>query len=144
MSKGAELVKVEISVAKPKNPDLYPTNKWGKDFMAMMNDADRLNMKLSVNRRKRNPGSISDLVKAALTELAGSEFNPRVVRATLEDEDGTGFVDLIADRIKSKQEVEPVQNSYPSASYYRAIKAAKDERREDLDAVLGKLGSALD
>jgi hypothetical protein len=144
MGKDAELLKVELSVAKPKNPDLYPTSEWGKQFIEMMSQADHLHLTLSVNRQKKKPGFINNLVKNALKEFAGSEFNPRVVRAKLEDEHGTGFIDLIADRIKSTQEVKPINKSYPSLAYYRAIKAARDERREDLNAVLGELGSALD
>jgi hypothetical protein len=144
MGKDAELLKVELSVAKPKNPDLYPTSEWGVQFMKMMNEADHLHLTLSVNSQKKKPGYISDRVKNALKEFAGSEFNPRVVRAKLEDEHGTGFIDLIADRIKSTQEVKPINKSYPPLTYYRAIKAARDERREDLNAVLGDLDSALD
>jgi hypothetical protein len=143
MSPSANLVKVHISIAKPKNPDLYPSHTWSQSIFRMLGNSDRLNLVLSINRRKKDRGTVPEMVKEGMVELAGEQFDPKVARVFVEDESRVYPVDLIAERIRSRQEVKPNENVFDAFSYYRAIREARDEQQGAINAVLGVPGNAL-
>lgn len=125
--------KVEFSVAASPNAELYP-EVWTKDMMSLITGLGGARARLSIRADTRRGDTLMDKAKDAAVALARSGL-ARIARVEIEDSDHP--IDLIADRIKEKVEVE-VEGRYPDPeSIYNALMLAKDRRQADLDRFFG-------
>lgn len=132
---------LDLRIARPKNMRLIPDDQWNKWIFDLMDGANGANLHLQIRGEGRSKEQetrfLSNRLKPALRELiqGGS-----VKGAKLElDENGhTHPVDLIADRLFSKQKVN-VEGRYPKAdSMFAAIESAYGEVKDELEELFGK------
>lgn len=132
---------LDLRIARPKNMGIVPDDQWNKWIFDLMDGANGANLHLQIRGEGRSKDQetrfLSNRLKPALRELiqGGS-----VKGAKLElDENGHAHpVDLIADRLFSKQMVN-VEGRYPKAdSMFSAIESAYGEVKDELEELFGK------
>ncbi|MDV7397219.1 hypothetical protein RZS08_37810, partial [Arthrospira platensis SPKY1] len=87
---------------------------------------------------------LSDLTKATLAAFSRSEL-ATTAKMLVWDEGEEYSIDLLADRIRSEQDVEMEERGrYPiRRSMHAALQRAYQSERESINAVLGQPGAAL-
>lgn len=144
MSGDVTLKKIELSIPRPTNPDLYPDDDFGTNIIEMMNSTNTDSLKLSMGvdlRRADTEGQLVNRLKRTIR--AFSAFGATTAKA-LVIEDGIEYpIDLIADRVISIQRVETDAHFPPSLTMYGIIDTAKAECQEELDAYFGSVEAAL-
>lgn len=144
--------KVQLKVARPTNLDLFPRPNDGalsSHVAQLMANTNAMNIELNLRGDGRSSNHqrrfLSDRLKGAVHELFGS-LPVEKAKVQLEDENGVqDVVDLIAQRISSKQIVEMDDDGrYPELrSMFVALAAAWDEQRDSLQGVFGNEDNAL-
>lgn len=132
---------LDLRIAKPKNMGIVPQDQWNKWIFDLMDGANGANLHLQIRGEGRSKDQetrfLNDRIKPAMRELiqGGS-----VKGAKLElDENGHVHpIDLIADRLLSKQKV-VVEGRYPKAdSMFAAIESAYGEAKDELEELFGQ------
>lgn len=133
---------IEVSVARPTNPELYPNDRWSSELFRLMAGVGGVNATIRISGGGRGRGARAMLshAKDAVVSLAASG-HASVARVKVGGIEHP--IDLIAERVKSKIDVD-MNGRYPVASQvFAALAAAKDECMEDLDAYFG-IAASLD
>jgi hypothetical protein len=126
--------KIELSLAASSNSELYPED-WTQDMMDLIKGVGGARAKLTIRADTRRGETLVARAKEAAVILARSGL-ASISRVSVEDNEHP--IDLIADRIKEKIEVE-IEGRYPDPeSIYNALMSAKDRRQDDLDSFFGK------
>ncbi|CAM3405229.1 hypothetical protein BS639_23995 [Rouxiella silvae] len=145
MSGNIELKKIELTIPRPTNPELYPEDDYGRGLIEMMNnlDADSLKLSLGVDlRRADSEGKLSNRLKNTLRAIV--ETGATTARAHVFENGVEHPIDLIADRVVSNQSVETDAHFPPSFTMYGIINTAKTECQGELDDYFGALEDAID
>lgn len=140
MAGKVELKKITISIPKPSSGDFYAEDDFSKRMLELLktSGADSLHLTLGVDgRRQDSEGKLTSKLKNALKEL-GQNSEPSTLRADVFEDGLEHPIDLIADRVNSTQSVETNHRYPPSRTMYRAIKDAKKECQEAIDAYFNK------
>ncbi|ELR0534424.1 hypothetical protein R3I79_004604 [Escherichia coli] len=144
MSGDVELKKIEFTLPRPTNPQLYPQDDFGSTILSMMNSADADSLKISMGidlRRTDTEGKLANRLKSTLKNLVSNGASTARAHVL---EDGIEYpIDLIADRVYSRQSVETNTHFPPSFTMYGIIDTAKAECQEELDAYFGAMEDAL-
>ncbi|WP_047552183.1 DUF6731 family protein [Methylotenera sp. G11] len=136
MSADLEPRTIELSVARPTNPDLYPNDDWSSELFGLMAGIDgfKARIKISAEGAGRSRGRLMDRAKRVAAALVNSG-NANIARIKMAGVEQP--IDLIADRVIAQVSVE-MNGRYPvSDEMFRALGEAKNQLAEDLDAVLG-------
>ena len=130
--------KFSVRVPKPTNPELYPQDSISSKTIELLNQsgADSLDVTFTIDQKlDTSAGRLTSALQSAI----GSLLSMGATKAKLDtDENGKILpIDLIANRIYSKQSIKT--NSYfpVSESMYKLADKAKDEQRELLDEYFG-------
>lgn len=144
MSGAVELKKIEFTLPRPTNPQLYPDDDFGTTIVGMMNDADADSLKISMGvdlRRADTEGKLANRLKRTLRNIVG--HGATTARAYVFEDGVEHPIDLIADRVFSWQSVETNAYFPPNLTMYGMIDAAKAECQEELDGYFGAMEDAL-
>lgn len=138
---------LEFSMARPTNPEFFPKNEWNEGVMDIMSRAGgaRFHIKITSDQRSgdRDKRTLAQRMKAAGKELAGMD-GIGVVRFDVDDNGVRHPIDLIADRITSRQSVE-MNGRYPvKEAMFAALRKGRDEEKRALNEYFGVAGHALD
>ena len=141
-----EPLTLELSFARPTNPDVYPSNEWNQKVFELAGQAGaaRTRIKLSSDRRSVDEllHSLRDVVKDAAKNFVDTGV-ASVARVKVLDEGVEYPIDLVADRLVSYQPVE-FEGRYPVAtSIFGALNDGLHEQQSALDEVLGAPGRRL-
>ncbi len=144
MSGKVEVKNFEVTLSKPTADEFHPEYDISKKALELVSSsgADSLSFKLGVKLKDiDNKGTWQEEAKGAAKELLSIGAS-RLKLEVLEN----GFehpIDLIADRISSKQSVDTNGKYAPSASMYKMIDAAQSEKKEAIDALYKRDKKAL-
>lgn len=145
MAGGIDATEILFTVARPKNPDMYPNDDFSRSMVGLMSevDADSMHLKLRVDaRRADTAGKLATRAKRALRDIYRS-MEVTTARATVIEDGYEHPIDLIADRVVSRQTVE-VDARYPSAEImYELIDTARRECEESIHEYFGELGNGV-
>ncbi len=146
MKRGVTPKSLVLSIARPTNPDLYPDNQWNSQLFDVMNSIGgvRLFVRATTDIRSTDATrrSLHNRVKRAVAELIDMEA-VTVARLNVEEDDITHPIDLLMDRIFSKQPVE-MKGRYPvPESINAALRKGREEQRQALQAYFGAKGREL-
>lgn len=138
---------LELTVARPRNPDLVPKGAWASQIMAVLSGSGglRINLTIRGNARSQKDDERFLRKKQVLRAIEELTHVAEVKKAKmLIEEDGDEHpIDLITDRIASEIEVE-VNGRYPNADgIFRGLQQAREEKRAFLNEVLGENGKQL-
>lgn len=127
---------IELSVARPTNPDLYPNNDWSSELFGLMAGINgfKAHIKISAEGTGQARGKLTELVKRAAAAMVnnGNASIARIKMAGIEQP-----IDLIADRVIAQVSVE-MNGRYPVPDQmFQALGKAKDQSAGDLDAFFG-------
>lgn len=146
MREQVQPLSLELSFARPTNPEYYPNDQWSARWLGLLNEIGgasvRLNLTTDQRSHDRERRRLAGRIRQAALAFVDSGV-ARVARLDVLDEDGCHPIDLIADRLDSRQPVE-MNGHYPvPEAMYAALRRAVDEQREALDAILGRPGHRL-
>lgn len=144
MRGGVELKTIEVTLARPTNPDFYPEEDFSQGMIDMLRDsgADTIKLTMGINtRRADTAGSLSSRWKNALNEVTG--MGASTARAVVYDDGVEHPIDLIADRVISTQELETNARFPPSGTMYGAIDTARDECKDSIDDYFSSMQEAI-
>ena len=140
-----KLKHMDIAIARPTNPELFRGLEHDFNntlFQSMQQTgAARFNAEFRGDGRSKIPDSryLDSAMKRALREMTAT-FDVEKCNIMLEDED-TGMVhpvDLVADRIISRKQVESPGNTARSYDIFDSMEEAKDEEQPRLDEYFGR------
>lgn len=138
MRGAVELRSLAVSVPRPKDPSYYPETDFNKHLFEMLagSSGDRIRVQVTTNATTNDNPTLRKRVKSAIKELVTDGMASRAKVQVIED--GIQHpIDLIADRIKSQQEITH-DGRYPlPAAMYRAIDSARHEEQAAINAILG-------
>lgn len=143
MSGSIEMKEIDISVARPQNPDFFPNDEFSSSVLEMLNSAEAhsIRLHLGVDLRRDRRGRLSNLLKYGLRGLSGA--GATTAKAEVFDADGVQHtIDLIADRVSSVQETDTDGRVVPN-TLYSLIDVAKQECQAVLDEYFGTNDEAL-
>ena len=142
MSGSVELQKIQVSLPRPTNPDAFPDDDFSSALLAAMANADAqtISLNLGVDLRRDRGARLSDRMKAALRNL--HEMGATTARARVVEEGFEHTIDLVADRVSSRQDSD-TDGRLPPASMYRLIDLAKAECSEALNEYFGTRETAI-
>lgn len=131
--------KFSVKIPKPTNPNLYPQDSISAKTIELLNQsgADSLDITFTVDQKiETSAGKLSGALQSAIGHL----LTMGATKAKIETDDHGKIlpIDLIANRIYSKQHINT--NSYfpPSESMYKLADKAKDDQREPINDYFGK------
>lgn len=131
--------KFSVKIPKPTSPCLYPQDSISAKTIELLNcsGADTLDITFTIDQKvETSSGKLSSALQTAIGHL----LTMGATKAKLDtDENGKILpIDLIANRIYSKQSINT--NSYfpPSESMYKLADKAKEEQRELINDYFGK------
>lgn len=131
---------LDLSFAKPTNPVQYPGNDWSNHLLNVLNMSGgvRMSLHISAEGRSSDPSYryLGARIKRTVAQLMN---NVDVTKAKfMVEEDGVSHpIDLIADRLLSRQDV-TMNGRYPNSSeMYQALRRAKDDHRDALHEYFG-------
>ncbi|MCM8910880.1 hypothetical protein LJD21_01675 [Pseudomonas inefficax] len=130
--------KFSVKVPKPTNPDLYPQDSISAKTIELLNQsgADTLDVTFTIDQKlDTSAGRLTSALQSAI----GSLLSMGATKAKLEtDENGKILpIDLIANRIYSKQSIKINSSFPPSESMYQLADKARNEKKELLDEYFG-------
>lgn len=141
-----QLRRLELSIAKPTNAELYVARDKtpDDDLIALLADsgAFKIRLDLAANGHSRDPRQryLPSRMKAVMKRVMGRD-DVEVKRATVQVEDEHGLshpIDLIADRLRSTQDVSMLGRYPDPADMFRALRAARDENLDMLKELFGE------
>lgn len=125
--------RLEVRFASPKNADAVDPNVWEKSAFDLLKGVDGTVLSLEISTRKKGKG-LSATARTAIHRLM-DRADVRKLAVRLERESDP--VDLFADCVKDRIEVE-MAGLYPVRSgIYAALQAAKDRQQAVLDEFFG-------
>jgi hypothetical protein len=132
MSGSVELTRIEVSMPRPTNPDVFPDDDFSSALLAAMANAGAQTIKLNlgVDLRRDKGARLKDSMKAALGHMC--EMGATKARARVVEDGHDHSIDLVADRVSSVQASES-DGRLPSNSMYSLIDLAKAECSEALN-----------
>ncbi len=136
---------LDLSFARPTNPSWYPRDNWGAQVVSLLRESGggSMHVQISAEGRGANRRSLPRRVKQAVRDIMGNT-NTRVARFLVEEDGHEHPIDLIADRIKGKVQVE-MSGRYPVPDrMFRALREARDEQLSLLREIFGNGHQALD
>lgn len=145
MRDDVEMKTWEVTVARPTNPDVYPSDDFSKDLITMMagTGADSLKLRFGVHaRRKDSAGKLKAGLKSTLRAIA--DFGASTARTYVYDGEDFEVIDLITSRVSSLQEVEFNGNNPPVTALISAIYQARRDCEGAIRGYFGHMGDALD
>lgn len=147
MSGTAALTKLELSFARPTATDFYPKENWSKELMHLMRSADaaRAHIEISSKGFGRTPRKqhLGNRMKQAVRELVNN-IDVRVAKVSVDEGGVEHAIDLIADRIKGRVEVE-MNGRYPvPEKMFAALREVADDNAGLLREIFGDGYKALD
>lgn len=122
-----ELRAIDLSVAKPKSGDWYPSNEWNQDIMDLLSRSDGAKIRVTVRAERKSKHRMTYLrrsLKSAVKELIRHADVKRASISVVEDEIEHP-IDLIGDRLISSVSVEMVGRYPNSSSMYQELAEAK-------------------
>lgn len=130
--------KFSVKVPKPTNPELYPQDSISAKTIELLNQsgADSLDVTFTIDQKlDTSAGRLTNALQSAI----GSLLSMGATKAKLEtDENGKILpIDLIANRIYSKQSIKINSSFPPSESMYQLADKARNEQKELLDEYFG-------
>lgn len=139
--------RLDLTVARPTNPALFPDDEWNNNLMRVMTEAGgmRIHARITADARSadRNDWYLSDRIKRSINELVSNDL-ASVAKLRVEEDGIVHPIDLIADRLLSQKDVE-MDERYPvPESIYAALRQARNDERETLQEIFGAQGHALD
>lgn len=146
MRGGVELRKVHMRVAKPTNPDWYPSDDFSRDIINLLaqGGGDSLTLQAGVDGRLA-PSNQTDLAvrwKRAIRELVGDGLATSARVDVVED--GIEHpIDLIADRLASHIEVDHDGRYAPTETMLGALMSAWADIEPMIRDAFGGDGGAL-
>lgn len=138
MHRGVELKRIKLVIPRPANPDMYDSNEFNRQLMAMMSgaNADSIHLEMGIDaRRIDSAGTLAKRLKTALKQAAS--LGASSARAVVYDDGFEHPIDLIADRIFSVQEIETNAKYPPAGTMYNAIDSALHECKGQLNEYFG-------
>ncbi|ENU88547.1 hypothetical protein F972_02111 [Acinetobacter sp. CIP 102529] len=133
---GTTLVEIEAKIPKPQNPALLPDpDNFSRHALDMLNlsDADNLTFKVGIDQRYSGMNRrLINSLKNSIRTL--SQYDPQKLTAKIDENGIISPIDLIADRIKSTQQVEATGRYIPRDTLYNAIEQAYAEVENDINA----------
>jgi len=148
MNNEAKPIELELSVARPTNPDLFPSGNTLTDQMASwMNSAGGSRLKIKMSRDARANETDRRHLKNKVKELVSSFFGyegASVLKVKVEHEDGSFEpIDLIADRIFVSKVIR-MNGRYPNQqSMVSALTEAFSDKQDEIYEVIGTRESRL-
>lgn len=139
MKGDVDLKKFSVRIAKPTNPDMFPSDDFSSELLKMMgsSEADSIFVELSTDTRNNNAkGKALRLckdLKKTIVNLASHD--PKTLKSTLIEDGMERPIDFIKDKLRSTQSIETNAKYAPSATMYQMIDTAKDESKSDIDAI---------
>jgi hypothetical protein len=127
---------VELTVARPTNPDLYPQDDWSQDLFKLMGDMGGAKIRFTIKPegRGKSRGTLASRVKgwAADLVLDGMATTAKVTLPGIDQP-----FDLIKDRLAVTLPVQ-MEGRYPSEDMmFHALRKAKDQSSSELEAFFG-------
>ena len=124
---------IDITLPIPTNPDLFNNDNYGRDMLRIMDNSGSSSMKihLGVDLRRDKQGHLSADIKQTLYNAfrAGAT----TARAYVEEEGFSHSIDLVADRLSSKQRAQTNGRYLPAASMYQLIDTARADCQEAIN-----------
>jgi hypothetical protein len=138
---------ITVSMARPTNPDLFRDNEITRGLVSVLSQAEgtRLQIRITSDLRSTDAGDrrLSDRVKSAMRELAAQREVVSVAKLEVEENGITHPLDLLHDRITSRQPVD-MAGRYPvQAAMFKALKTAHEEEGPALDEYFGSEDSLV-
>ena len=141
----AELVKAELTIARPTNPELYDNDDFSRSVMQLMNGTEAASIRLSVVANR--PGGRGERLPNQLKDSINMLTDSGVVRRAKADVsyDGeTHPIDLIYDRLKAKITVDLIGRYPDHRMVLSELASAKSGVQGQLDGYFGQNGQAID
>lgn len=138
MKEGREPTRIEVKIAKPTNPDFYPSDDWTDRTLSLMNEmgGSTVNLTISAGGRGKSRQWLMPSVKDFLYKAVASG-HAKVAKISLSGLEHP--IDLLADRILVIRSVK-MNGRYPlETDIYSALLAARDEVSKDLDIYFGSI-----
>lgn len=142
MAGDTELCRIEVTIANPKNPALYKNDDFSRSVLGALGKAgaDSLHLQMGVDLRRSPDGRMSDEIKRTLTLL--KSLGATTAKAKVFEDGIQHTIDLIADRVSSRQETDS-EGRLPAESMYGLIDAAKKECDGAIRDYFGSIQDAL-
>lgn len=140
-----DLKRFVVSIPRPRAPDLYPDDDFGRATLELLNhaDGDLLHLSISIDGRRGDARPhLARRIKRALAEFAN--FGATTAKAIVYEDGIEHPIDLLADRVTSHQTVEHDGRYAPEDTMFHTIDAARTESEGPLREYFGQLGDALD
>lgn len=147
LMRGELMVKnIDLSFARPTNPDYFPEDTWNQSIFGALSEAGGVRMQthISSDARSKDPEKhhLHNRVKRAMSELVGANI-ASVAKLEVSENDTSYPIDLVADRLFSKQDVE-MDGRYPRRqSIYEALERARNDERTALESIFGVPGQEI-
>lgn len=129
----------EIAIARPTNPDVFPTDKFTDGIMSLMSETggDRMTINVKVDGRFKNGNPMNEGLRKILSLISERDEIETAKVELVDDEGNSDPVDLVADRIRAYYDVQQ-NGKYPNPeAMYAAIRASFDQKAAELAAVFG-------
>lgn len=130
-------VHLELKVAKPTNPALYPADDWSRELLNMINSADGANAHIMISTEGRGVRrrSLATRIKNSVNALVDSGL-AEIARVTVKELEHP--IDLIMGRVIASQKVTMIGRYPESESMYAALRNAKVSVNDDLEEIFGR------
>lgn len=133
---------LDLRIARPANPQIVPADEWNQAVMKVLSGAGGMSLHIRIRgdgrSQKESEHHLATRVKRAVSELMDVAD---VTRAKLEVDEADApehTIDLIADRLSSRQQVQ-MNGRYPvSDSIYDALRKARSEVSDQLQEIFGE------
>lgn len=134
----SEFSKIELTLPRPTNPDLFFEEDFSKEALAMLSasNGDSIKIIITTDGRLKQKRGIVNRLKRSLAELS-EDGDARVARVVATEDGIEHPIDLIADRIRTTVEVDHDGKYPPVNDMYNAICGAKDEQKAAIEAYFG-------
>jgi hypothetical protein len=143
---GAIPVSVDLSIARPTNPEMFADDDWSDSILSVLAGAGGVRLKLRITSDARSKDEedhhLLGRVKRAVSGFVEGGV-AKVARVNVEEDGIRHPIDLIADRLVSSQEVE-MSGRYPiGQSMNAALRRARDEETDALEEIFGANNDSL-
>lgn len=131
--------KLQLSVAAPRNPQLYNSNDFSSNVMQLMTSTEGASISLTISANAQGGGLrqvLSDTVKTGMLAFSHSDdVTVRVGKVWYEE--GADPIDLVADRIRGKTSPIEMQGRYPlERDILTSLNNVRMEHRQQIRQVL--------
>lgn len=133
-----DIKKFSVKIPKPTNPRLYPQDTNSARALELLDNsgADNIEVTFTVDKKiETSAGRLSSSIQSSI----GSLLSLGATKAKIEvDDHGRIYpIDLIANRLYSKQSISTNSTFPPSESMYKLADKAKADKEESINAYFG-------